>query len=322
MAGFDAVFVGSGINSLAGAALLAKDGWRVCVLERNDWLGGAIKTVDGLTAPGFTHEVFSSWHPLWVGSPAYAELKPDLDRLGLEYLNTDLPTATAFPDGSSAHLSTDGAANVAELGEAWQRQFDQFMAAADIAFAVLGASSGRAGALARPQGLPPVRPARPRRVRRPLAALRARLATDTFDREQAHGLLAPWVLHTGLGPDQAVSGFMTQVIACALQLGGMPVPRGGGVKLVDGLAAIVREAGRRAPDRGGCRADHRLGRQRDRGPARRRRDDPGCPGRARLRDPDAAVRAAARRGRGAAARPRRRRAASATGAARCRSTSR
>ena len=61
--------------------------------------------------------------------------------------------------------------------------------------------------------------------------------------EQAHGLLAPWVLHTGLGPDQAVSGFMTQVIACALQLGGMPVPRGGGVKLVDGLAAIVREAG-------------------------------------------------------------------------------
>ena len=37
-------------------------------------------------------------------------------------------------------------------------------------------------------------------------------------------MLAPWVLHTGLGPDQATSGFMTQVIAAALQLGGMPVP--------------------------------------------------------------------------------------------------
>ncbi|MBA2383321.1 MAG: NAD(P)-binding protein, partial [Actinobacteria bacterium] len=46
-AGFDAVFVGSGINSLAAAALLAKEGWRVCVLERNDWLGGAIRTVEG-----------------------------------------------------------------------------------------------------------------------------------------------------------------------------------------------------------------------------------------------------------------------------------
>src|SRR5215208_3399635 len=138
MTGFDAVFVGSGINSLAGAALLAKEGWRVCVLERNDWLGGAIKTVEGLTAPGFTHEVFSSWHPLWVSSPAYAELKPELDAFGLEYLNTDLPTGAAFPDGSSAFLSTDGAVNAAELGDAWQEQFDKFMTGAEIAFGVLG----------------------------------------------------------------------------------------------------------------------------------------------------------------------------------------
>jgi phytoene dehydrogenase-like protein len=36
---------------------------------------------------------------------------------------------------------------------------------------------------------------------------------------------------------------MTQVIACALQLGGMPVPKGGGVVLVDALAGIVRDAG-------------------------------------------------------------------------------
>ena len=51
------------------------------------------------------------------------------------------------------------------------------------------------------------------------------------------------MLHTGLGPEQPVSGFMTKVIGAALQLGGMPVPKGGGVRLVDALAAIVREAG-------------------------------------------------------------------------------
>ncbi len=51
------------------------------------------------------------------------------------------------------------------------------------------------------------------------------------------------MLHTGLGPEQALSGFMTQVIACAIQLGGMPVPRGGGVRLVEALAGIVREGG-------------------------------------------------------------------------------
>ena len=244
MAGFDAVFVGSGINSLAGAALLAKEGWRVCVVERNDWLGGAIKTVEGLTAPGFTHEVFSSWHPLWVGSPGYAELKPDLDRLGLEYLNTDLPTAAAFPDGSSAFLSTDGATNVAELGPEWQRQFDEFMAGADIAFGVLGTElwSGAGLSLGRKAYSHYGRRGLVRFASHSLLSARDWLS-DTFEREEARGLLAPWVLHTGLGPDQAMSGFMTQVIACSLQLGGMPVPKGGGAKLVEGLSAIVRQAG-------------------------------------------------------------------------------
>src|SRR5205814_7601793 len=37
---YDAVAIGSGINSLVAAALLAKAGWSVCVLERNDWLRG------------------------------------------------------------------------------------------------------------------------------------------------------------------------------------------------------------------------------------------------------------------------------------------
>jgi phytoene dehydrogenase-like protein len=55
MGPYDAVFVGSGINALAGGALLSKAGWRVCILERNDRLGGAIRTQEGLVAPGFTH---------------------------------------------------------------------------------------------------------------------------------------------------------------------------------------------------------------------------------------------------------------------------
>jgi phytoene dehydrogenase-like protein len=51
------------------------------------------------------------------------------------------------------------------------------------------------------------------------------------------------VLHSGLGPDEASSGFMAQVIGVAIELGGMPVPRGGGGKLVEALAGIVRDAG-------------------------------------------------------------------------------
>ena len=172
-------------------------------------------------------------------------------RRGLEYVNTDLPTATAFPDGSAMFLQTSLEANVAEFdrwadgdGAAWQRQFEEFMANADVSFGVLGTELWSSSGLGLGQRM--LR----RFGRRGLLDFAGHaLATcrdwtsATFRSEQAHGLLAPWVLHTGLGPDNAVSGFMTQVIACAVQLGGMPVPVGGGVMLVDALAGIVRDAG-------------------------------------------------------------------------------
>src|SRR5689334_14729474 len=144
MAGHDAVFVGADINSLAGAALLARAGWNVCVLERESTAGGCIRTVEGLTAPGFTHELMASWHPLFTGSPAYAELKDDLDRRGVEYVNTDLPTGSAFPDGTASFVWSSLEANVAELdrhatgdGAAWESMFNGFMANADLSFGLL-----------------------------------------------------------------------------------------------------------------------------------------------------------------------------------------
>jgi phytoene dehydrogenase-like protein len=247
----DAVFVGSGINALAAAALLSRAGWNVAVVEREDRLGGCIYTSDTLTLPGFTHEVLASWHPLWTGGAAHGELGDELARRGVEYLNTDLPTATAYPDGAAAFLTTSLEGNVAELerhaagdGAAWARFFDSFMANADLAFGLLGTELwstagaglgrtaygrlGRRGLLSYAGGT--------------LVSCRDWLAA-TFESDRAHGLLAPWVLHTGLGPEQATSGFMAQVIAAAIQLGGMPVPRGGGRELVAALAGIVTDAG-------------------------------------------------------------------------------
>jgi len=250
VADHDAIFVGSGINSLACAALLARGGWKVCVLERSATLGGAIQTAE-LTEPGYRHDVFSAWHPLWVGGAAHAELGDELAAHGLEYLNTDHPTATLYPDGEAAFLLRDADANADELdrhakgdGDAWRRVLDGFFPNADLAFGVLGTELWSRDGLA--LGTRALR----RLGRRGLVEFTGNVLassrdwlTDTFASERAHGLLAPWVLHTGLGPDAATSGFMTQVIAVAIQEGGMPVPRGGGAKLVESLVALIRERG-------------------------------------------------------------------------------
>jgi phytoene dehydrogenase-like protein len=237
------VIVGSGVNGLACAALLAKAGWNVCVLERNDWFGGAIRTAE-ITEPGFRHDVFSAWHPLWVGGPAHAQLGADLARHGLEYLNTDLPTGTLFPDGESAFLLRDADGNARELGEEWRGVLESFFPTAELAFGVLGtelwSKHGAAFGLRMLRELG--RDGSREFAGRLLVSARDWLET-TFASERAHGVLAPWVLHTGLGPDAAASGYMAQVIAVAVQEGGMPIPRGGGAKLADALVAYIREQG-------------------------------------------------------------------------------
>jgi phytoene dehydrogenase-like protein len=243
LAEHDAVVVGSGVNGLACAALLAKGGWDVCVLERNDWFGGAIRTAE-ITAPGYKHDVFSAWHPLWAGGPAHAQLGDDLARHGLEYLNTEYPTGTAFPDGSSAFLLRSAEANMDELGAEWGPMLERFFPNADLAFGILGTElwspSGASLAL---KAVRRLGRGGARDFAGQLLISARHWLESTFASEATHGVLAPWVLHTGLGPDAAGSGYMAQVIAVAVQEGGMPIPVGGGAKLADALVAYIREQG-------------------------------------------------------------------------------
>ena len=105
---------------------------------------GASAPSPGSRRPGSRTSSWPSWHPLFTGSAAYAELKDELDRRGVEYLNTDLPTGTAFPDGSAAFVWGSLEQNVAELdrhasgdGAAWEAMFSGFMANADLSFGLL-----------------------------------------------------------------------------------------------------------------------------------------------------------------------------------------
>jgi len=244
---FDAIIVGTGINALVAGAVLAKDGWRVLLCERNDRPGGAIATSTD-TFPGYTVELLSSWHPLFVGGPAYGALAPDLTARGLTYVNTPLPTGVVCADGVG-FLPTDPDAAAAEFirlgdADAWNATMADFGAKANLAFGLLGTDFWRKASLKfgwqawRQLG------------RRELVASGAELLEPaapwldrTFTNPVTRALLAPWALHNGLGPDDASSAFITKVIGAAIAMGGMPVPVGGGRVLVDALIGIVTDAG-------------------------------------------------------------------------------
>ena len=112
MAAVDHIIIGSGINGLVAAALLALKGDRVLVLEREATLGGCLRTEE-VTLPGFRHDVMAATFVLFMTGPAGAALGPHLARHGFDYCHTPHPTAVLRPDGSSLVLTMDGARNAA-----------------------------------------------------------------------------------------------------------------------------------------------------------------------------------------------------------------
>ena len=109
----DVVIIGAGINGMVAAARLAGAGRSVVLLDGAEEIGGFIGSGER-TAPGYVHDTWSSWHPLFVTGRAYAELGPDLHRHGLEYANTERgersdggrggPLTATVPDRVNADL--------------------------------------------------------------------------------------------------------------------------------------------------------------------------------------------------------------------------
>jgi phytoene dehydrogenase-like protein len=63
--------------------LLVRKGCSVLVLERENELGGCIKTGE-VTLPGFRHDLMSGFYPEFLAGAAYAELGEELAEHGLE----------------------------------------------------------------------------------------------------------------------------------------------------------------------------------------------------------------------------------------------
>ena len=250
----DVAVVGSGINALVCGALLAQAGVGVVVLEQAEVLGGAIRTAE-LTLPGFTHDVFSAWHPLFVASSAHAELGAALARHGLRYENAHAVTATATEGGGAVVMTRSRDETVAELerhGEGEGARFiadrQAFDAVAPWVMSLLSdevvsrTTLHSAVSAVRHLG---------RRGARTLAGSLAESARtwleSTYSTLAPGALFAPWVLHTGLGPDATGSGVMGRAIVSLLEGVGLPVPAGGGARLVEALRGVIEEHG------GSCR---------------------------------------------------------------------
>jgi len=228
----EAIVVGSGPNGLVCAAVLARAGVKVTVLEAEPSIGGGIRSSE-LTLPGLIHDECAAVHVMAVGSPSLTELS--LERHGLEWRWPEVDLAHPLDGGEGGALVrsiADTAAGLGDDGDRWQ--------------SVFGAPSSGFGELSkdimRPILHPPAHPVR--LVRFGLrAALPATLLARRFNTERARALFGGCAAHAFSPLSRPMSASVGVALICAGHHYGWPVARGGSRAIGDALAAVVSEQG-------------------------------------------------------------------------------
>jgi len=229
---YDAVVVGSGPNGLAAAAMLAKRGAAVLVVEAASTIGGGCRTAE-LTVPGVKHDVCSAIHPLGLGSPFFRTLP--LAQHGLEWVQPEIALAHPFDDGASAllHRSIEETASTLGLdGDRYRRliepltpDWDEFCAALINPLKLAQYPLG----LAR-FGLP--------------SLLSSRCVSDAvFQGGRAKAFFSGMAAHSFLSLESPMTAAFGLVLAIVGHAVGWPVARGGSQAIPNALASYIKSCG-------------------------------------------------------------------------------
>jgi phytoene dehydrogenase-like protein len=228
----DAVVVGAGPNGLTAAAVLARAGLGVLVLEAQARLGGGLHTEE-LTLPGFRHDVCSAVHTMGCVSPAFELLQ--LERHGLEWLYPTASVAHPLDAGPAVLFEPSLEATAAGLGAdaaAYRKLVQPFLDEPRKLFADLLAPLGM--------------PRQPLRLARFgwLGLRSARQLVDgRFAEQAARALFAGCAAHSVQPLSHALTAAFGLTFAIAGHVKAWPVARGGSQSIAAALVNVCRQHG-------------------------------------------------------------------------------
>ena len=242
---YDAIIVGAGHNGLVCAAMLAKAGRHVLVLEASSQVGGAAITrefADGYSVSTCAHLLY--------------QLQPEVRRelgLRIRYASEDMATIALGKDGEHVRLSANRASGVPERDVEQYRRFHKRMARfADVLRAQLNRTPPRLGTRDRKDLAPLAKLGFDiRRLGRDEMREFLRLVgmnihdelTERFEHPLLKGAIGfDAVLGTHLGP-RSPGTIMTYLYRLAGSHGRLALPKGGMGTVTALLAQSARAAG-------------------------------------------------------------------------------
>jgi phytoene dehydrogenase-like protein len=247
MSAFDVVVAGGGVNALACAATLAREGLSVCLVERNPWVGGGAVTQE-VTLPGFKHDLYGSSH-VWIQCNAdFKTIQPELERFGLKYLSP-ANHITGHPDKSGGpgiviYRSIDKTCDsIAQYSIAdancYRRIHDDFALMKDGFIKAFFSPPSPPSTLARAletshDGL--------RRLQEFSLSARAWVEMN-FENDFVKAVMLNWALAPQILPEQEGAGQSFYIMIPAIHVYGQAIPEGGSQELPNAMARYVEAHG-------------------------------------------------------------------------------
>ena len=225
--------VGGGLGGLSTAAIMARAGHQVTLIEGNEWLGGKSRRIHVagqridtgpslVTFPGVWQQILETWDSLGEGPPAEEIAGVTLERLpevGRYYFR-----------GQQANLPV-------EAGHPWHDAWQRFQ----------GEHGGLGEAITTLLTKDPWDPRILGAGKELLKRYGSRLTTESYLKglewmpQELKEVIAIHTLNAGVSPDQTLALYAT--MAAVMAEDGVFVPRGGVYEIAVGLENLARAAG-------------------------------------------------------------------------------
>lgn len=236
--------IGAGHHGLVCAGNLAEAGWEVTVVEAGARPGGAVHSCEG-PLPGFVEDPCAGYFPLTRASPVFEEI--ELERLGVDWIETPVVMVHPLPDGRSIALHRDVEPTVASL--------EAVRPGAGRTWAALVEPLLRRERLVRKVALSPLPPVAPGvalalrlralglEVARLAAGSAATLGRSALGGDEPAAWLGGSAVHSDLAPNTSGSAAFSLLLHLLGHMVAWPFPRGGAGRITDALVRRLQAAG-------------------------------------------------------------------------------